>query len=91
MFLEILGWVALALNIWGNLALTKKGIRGWIIRLACNACWIPYSIYTGAWALLANHATFAVINIYGWYKWSHELHEESNEQAKHKVELPREV
>ncbi len=66
---QALGWLALALNIWGNLALTSKGQSGWIIRLACNGCWIPYSIATAAWALLANHVLFAAINVYGWRKW----------------------
>jgi len=66
---QILGWVALALNVWGNLALTSHGPSGWIIRLACNACWIPYSVATSAWALLANHVLFAAINVYGWQKW----------------------
>lgn len=69
---EILGWAALVLNVWGNLALTSKGVRGWTIRLACNACWVPYSIYTEAWALLVNHLVFAAINIYGWWKWTTE-------------------
>src|SRR5687767_5480804 len=67
---QALGWVALALNVWGNLELTGKSTRGWIVRLACNACWLPYSAVTGAWALLANHALFALINVYGWRKWS---------------------
>lgn len=66
---QLLGWVALALNVWGNLALTSRGSAGWWIRLACNACWIPYAVYTGAWALLANHCLFAGINVYGWNKW----------------------
>ena len=34
---QALGWLALALNVWGNLALTAKGRSGWIVRLACNA------------------------------------------------------
>lgn len=72
LFWQLLGWLALALNVWGNLALTSKGVRGWIIRLACNACWIPYSINTEAWALLANHMLFAGINVYGWRKWNRE-------------------
>jgi len=67
LFWQLLGWLALGLNVWGNLMLTSKGVSGWIIRLACNACWIPYSIYTGAWPLLANHVLF---NIYGWRKWT---------------------
>lgn len=69
---EVLGWLALALNVWGNLMLTSKGVSGWIIRLACNFCWMPYSVSTGAWALLANHMLFAGINIYGWQRWTKE-------------------
>jgi hypothetical protein len=64
-----LGWVAAGLNICGNLALTTKGLRGWIIRIACNLCWLPYGIYTKAWALLANHLLFVAINAYGYWKW----------------------
>lgn len=67
---QVLGWVAFALNVWGNLALTTKGVRGWIIRIFSNACWIPYGLVTAAWALTANHALFAVINAYGWWKWT---------------------
>lgn len=70
---QALGWVALALNVWGNLALTGKGAVGWIIRLASNACWIAYSIDTSAWALLANHSLFTGINVYGWAKWRRAL------------------
>lgn len=67
---QILGWVAFALNVWGNLALTTKGVRGWVIRIFSNACWIPYGIVTTAWALTANHGLFALINAYGWWKWT---------------------
>jgi hypothetical protein len=69
-FWEWVGWLAFALNVWGNLALTSMGVRGWIIRLASNACWIGYSVETQAWALLVNHGLFAGINVYGWWKWS---------------------
>lgn len=50
---QLLGWVAFALNVWGNLALTTKGVRGWVIRIFSNACWIPCGVCTGAWARLA--------------------------------------
>lgn len=66
---NILGWVAAVLNVWGNLALTKKGLSGWIIRIACNLCWLPYGIYTRAWALCGNHLLFVAINAYGFWKW----------------------
>lgn len=70
---QLLGWVALVLNVWGNLALTSKGATGWLVRLACNACWIAYAVNTSAWALLANHAVFVPINVYGWWKWAQPL------------------
>lgn len=69
---DALGWLAFALNVWGNLALTQKGASGWIIRLMCNICWLPYSVHTQAWALLGNHLLFMAINIYGWVKWDRE-------------------
>ena len=58
---QAIGVVAFCLNVWGNLELTKQGNRGHIIRLASNACWIVYSPLVGAWALLANHSTFAAM------------------------------
>ncbi len=70
--LTVLGWIAFALNVWGNLALTSKGVSGWIIRLACNVCWLPYAVHTHAWALLANHVLFMAINAYGWHRWTRE-------------------
>lgn len=68
--LEATGWIAFALNVWGNLALTSYSIRGWVIRLLSNAFWVAYSVDAGAWALLANHVVFAGINIVGWIRWS---------------------
>ena len=69
MIWSIFGWAAAILNVAGNLALTTKSLKGWIIRIACNLCWMPYGIYTRAWALIANHLLFVAINAYGWWKW----------------------
>lgn len=66
---QAIGGVAFALNVWGNLELTKVGNRGHIIRLFANAVWIAYSITVGAWALTANHITFAAINVLGFVRW----------------------
>lgn len=66
---QAIGAVAFALNVWGNLELTKQGNRGHIIRLCSNACWLIYSPLVGAWALMANHATFAAINVLGFHRW----------------------
>jgi hypothetical protein len=87
----LLGWVAFALNVWGNLALTTKGVRGWIIRIACNLCWMPYGIYTAAWALLANHLVFVAINCYGWWKWSRDAKWEAAIQVPGETPPTREI
>lgn len=63
------GWLAFALNVWGNMMLTTKSRAGWVVRLACNVCWLPYAVLTGAWALLANHVLFMGINVLGWMRW----------------------
>lgn len=69
---EIVGWVAFLLNVWGNLALTNYSKSGWMIRLASNATWLMYSGCVGAWPLFGNHAVFTVINIHGFLKWRRE-------------------
>lgn len=66
---QAIGFLAFALNVWGNLELTKVGNRGHVIRLAANAVWIAYSITCGAWALTANHIVFAGINVLGYTRW----------------------
>lgn len=81
-----LGWIAAILNVWGNLALTTKGRRGWIIRIVCNLCWMPYGIYTATWALCANHLLFVGINSYGWWKWRRD-----EQQLSARIEVPGEI
>ena len=79
---SVLGWVAAALNVLGNLMLTTKGKKGWIVRIVCNVTWMPYGLYTRAWALIANHMLFVVINAYGWWKWRRdELREAAKTQC----------
>lgn len=77
---NIIGWVAFAFNVWGNLALTKQSNHGHVIRLCSNACWLVYAPATGAWALFVNHATFACINVLGWYRWR-KIESKRKEQA----------
>lgn len=66
---ESIGWLAFGLNVWGNLELTTISNRGHVIRLCSNACWLIYAPSQGAWALFANHCTFACINVLGYYRW----------------------
>lgn len=72
MIWHVLGWLAFALNVWGNMMLTTKSRSGRMVRLACNICWLPYAVLTGAWALLANHIVFMGINVIGWVRWHKE-------------------
>jgi hypothetical protein len=66
---QAIGAAAFALNVWGNLELTKQTNRGHIIRLCSNVCWLIYSPLVGAWALFLNHSTFAAINVLGFHRW----------------------
>lgn len=77
---QLLGLVAFALNVWGNLLLTTASNRGHIIRLCSNAVWIVYSPLVGAWALLLNHMTFAGINVLGYRRW-HRMRVEQKAKA----------
>ena len=79
---QAVGVVAFALNVWGNLELTKQTNRGHIIRLCSNACWLVYSPLVGAWALMLNHGTFAAINVLGWHRWKKIEHERENPPRK---------
>lgn len=71
---DALGWLGFGLNVWGNWALTRQNKTGWIIRLVCNGFWIAYSAATKSWPLLANHLTFAGINVVGYRRWKKESH-----------------
>ena len=82
---ELAGWVAFALNVWGNLALTNKSTHGWVIRLASNVFWIAYSYDTSAWALLANHVAFGGINVVGWIRWSRECAPSATKKLKNDI------
>lgn len=67
---EWVGFVAYLGNIWGNVQLAKRDIKGWIVRLAVNVLWIIYALHTeGGWPMWMNHITFLGINIYGWWEW----------------------
>jgi hypothetical protein len=81
---QAIGGVAFALNVWGNLELTKQGNRGHIIRLCSNACWLVYSPLVGAWALFLNHSTFAAINVLGFYRWKRIEKQRAPEIARQK-------
>ena len=66
---ELLGFLAFALNVAGNLLLTSKNSRGWIIRIWSNAAQIGYAVLIVSPSLVTNGSTFFAINLYGWWRW----------------------
>lgn len=68
---DAFGFVAFASNVVGNLMLTRKNRHGWPVRLGSIVCWGVYGIQTASLPVVANAATFLVINIIGWFSWRH--------------------
>ncbi len=68
--IEIIGYVATALNIWGNLLLAKQSIQGWLVRLATNVVYVVYALQIDqGLPVVANHVLFFGINLYGLRQW----------------------
>lgn len=66
---EAIGFTAVALNVAGNLMLTRKNTRGWTIRILCNVAQLVYSVFIGSPSLAANAVVFAGINVRGIVLW----------------------
>lgn len=66
---EWVGFVACALNVWGNWALADKNARGWWIRIASNAAQLAYALFVWSPYLIVNAVTFGGINVHGIVKW----------------------
>ena len=65
----MIGFLAVGLNVVGNLMLTRKDRRGWAIRLACNAAQLVYAVLIVSPSLGTNAVVFAGINITGFVRW----------------------
>jgi nicotinamide riboside transporter PnuC len=67
---EITGYVATALNVAGNLMLTRMNVWGWIVRLLVNVLYVIYAVQIESGGpMVVNHVVFMSINIEGWRKW----------------------
>lgn len=67
---EITGYVATALNVAGNLMLTRMNVWGWVVRLLVNVLYILYAVQIESGGpMVFNHVIFVAINIEGWRKW----------------------
>lgn len=69
-WVEAIGFVAGALNVWGNLMLAQMRTAGWVVRLCTNLVWIWYAWYAAnGLPVMVNHLLFLVVNVFGWVKW----------------------
>lgn len=66
---EWVGFLAVALNVGGNLLLTRKDARGWAVRLVCNVAQLAYAILIASMSLSVNALVFALINVVGVVRW----------------------
>lgn len=70
MWVHILGWSALVLNVSGNLLLARMNIFGWIVGIITNLAWIGYAVQVpGGGPMWANHVMFLAISSYGFQNW----------------------
>lgn len=71
--IEAIRYVATALNVTGNLMLTRMNVWGWMVRLLVNFLYIIYAVQIESGGpMWVNHAIFVIINVEGWRKW-HQL------------------
>jgi hypothetical protein len=69
-WVEVTGYAATGLNIWGNLALARMSRTGWIIRMLTNVVYVIYAVQvSGGMPVVANHVLFFGINLYGFRRW----------------------
>jgi nicotinamide riboside transporter PnuC len=71
--IELVGFAAFALNVLGNFLLTRKRIRGWLVRLASIVLWGIYAHQVWSLAMMANSMTFFVLNCYGYWNWKRRI------------------
>lgn len=67
--IEIVGFLAFATNVAGNLMLAWQTIWGWVVRLVSISLWFVYAYNESSPSLIANAVTFFCINIFGLWKW----------------------
>jgi len=77
----IIGYVAFALNVAGNLLLAHKNTLGWGVRLLTNIVWIVYAMQVeNGLPMVINHLTFLGINAYGLWSWKSKRNKKEKEQ-----------
>lgn len=68
-WIEVVGFFAFGLNVWGNWLMTKKNARGWWIRIACNLVQLIYAVLIWSPSFAVSALVFMGINIRGIVEW----------------------
>ena len=68
--IERMGWLGAILVVWGYYLNANECLSSWIIWVIGNLCVAGYSWYKKAWSTLTMSIIIAIMNIYGYYKWS---------------------
>ncbi len=69
---DVSGFLAFATNVAGNIMLTRKSERGWLVRIASNLLWFAYGAQTTSLPNVLNAVVFFGINVHGWWVWRRE-------------------
>ena len=67
---ERIGWLGAGLVIFGYYLNANGHISSWLVWVIGNLCVAGYSWYKKAWSTLTMSLIIAIMNIYGYYKWS---------------------
>lgn len=65
-------WIGAVFGILGSVVLahnSRISKYGFVLYLVSNIAWIIYAMVTSQWAILAQTLMFAVISVYGIYRW----------------------
>lgn len=70
--LDILTYLGVACALLGNIFIIKKKKFGYVVWLVGNVCVLPTYIIHADIPYIVLFATYAVLNVYGFYTWNKE-------------------
>ena len=69
-YYEYLGWVGAGIVLLGYYLNAHQYLSSWVVWIIGNLCVAGYSAHKKAWSTLTMSVIIAIMNIYGFYKWS---------------------
>ena len=67
---ERIGWLGAILVVWGYYLNANHCLSSWLVWIVGNLCIAGYSAYKKAWPTVAMSVVIAIMNIYGYLRWS---------------------